>query len=232
MRIDKFLSDGAGITRSEARSKIRNGLVKLNGEIIRNISQHVSEVSEVFLEDKKIIYRKYVYIMMNKPKGVISATEDKSKKTVIDIIDSSYSRFGLFPVGRLDIDTEGFLLLTNDGSLSHKLLSPSKKFGKTYYVKLNSEISDADIEKLRNGVDIGDIVTKKADVKKLSENEIELTITEGKFHQIKRMAEKVSNKVIYLKRLAYGSLFLDSSLIPGEYRELTESELMVLKQDE
>ena len=162
--------------------------------------------------------------MLNKPQGYVSATEDKKQKTVLDLLDPSYSRYQLFPVGRLDIDTEGFLLLTNDGDLAHNMLSPNKNVGKTYFLRLKNPITDEEIEHLESGVDIGECVTKPAEAKKISENEITLTITEGKFHQIKRMAHGVGNEVTYLKRLAYGNFYLDETLETGDYRALTEKE--------
>ena len=163
--------------------------------------------------------------MLNKPKGYVSATEDKKQNTVLNLLDPSYSRYKLFPAGRLDIDTEGFLLLTNDGDLAHNLLSPNKKVGKTYFVRLEKEISDSEIKRIEQGVDIGECVTKPAKVERICKNEINLTITEGKFHQIKRMAFAVNNCVTYLKRLSYGKLFLDEALSEGEYRHLTNEEV-------
>ena len=209
MRIDKFVADAAMLTRSEARKAIKAGLVKNGDSVIKDIAFHVEEDADITLNGEKIFYRKFVYIMLNKPAGYVSATEDKKQNTVLNLLDPSYARYKLFPAGRLDIDTEGFLLLTNDGDLAHNLLSPNKKVGKTYFVRLEKEISESDIAKLENGVDIGECVTKPATVERICDNEINLTITEGKFHQIKRMAHAVGNSVIYLKRLSYGKLFLD-----------------------
>lgn len=225
MRIDKFVADAAMLTRSEARKAIKAGLVKNGDSVIKDIAFHVEEDADITLNGEKIFYRKFVYIMLNKPAGYVSATEDKKQNTVLNLLDPSYSRYKLFPAGRLDIDTEGFLLLTNDGDLAHNLLSPNKKVGKTYFVRLEKAISESDIAKLENGVDIGECVTKPATVEKICDNEINLTITEGKFHQIKRMAHAVGNSVIYLKRLSYGNLYLDTSLPTGEYRHLTEEEV-------
>ena len=228
MRLDKLVSDAGALTRSDARKEIKKGNVTVDGIVLTDISAQVSENSSLLLCGKEITYRKYVYLMLNKPAGYVSATEDKSKKTVLDLVDSSFFRYNLFPVGRLDIDTVGFLLLTNDGDLCHKLCAPSKDFGKTYFVRLEKCISDEDITKLEKGVFIGDITTKPAKAERVSENEINLTITEGKFHQIKRMAKAVENEVIYLKRLSYGSVFLDETLAEGEFRHLTEAELRSL----
>lgn len=225
MRLDKFISDAAAMTRSESRKAIKNGRVSRDGEVVKDISLSVSENEKILLDKNEITYKKYVYIMLHKPAGYVSATEDKRQKTVLDLLDPSYTRYQLFPVGRLDIDTEGFLLLTNDGDLAHNMLSPNKNVGKTYFVKLEKSITDKEIFLLQEGVDIGECVTKPAVVKRVSENEIRLTITEGKFHQIKRMAKAVGNNVTYLKRLAYGSFYLDETLEKGEYRELFDAEI-------
>ena len=224
MRLDKFVSDAAAMTRSESRKAIKNGRITVDGNVVKDIALHIGENAVVLFDGNEISYKKFIYIMLNKPQGYVSATEDKKQKTVLDILDPSYIRYQLFPVGRLDIDTEGFLLLTNDGELAHNMLSPNKNVGKTYFLRLEKPISDGDIEKLENGVDIGECVTKPAKAERVSDNEIKLTITEGKFHQIKRMAKAVGNEVIYLKRLAYGKFYLDESLENGEYRLLTEAE--------
>ena len=226
LRLDKFIADGLALTRKEAREKIKKGLVAVEGRKVCDISFQVSEKSNITLNNEKVEFIKYIYIMLNKPAGFVSATEDKAKPTVMDLIDSKFKRYDLFPVGRLDIDTEGFLLLTNNGSLAHDILSPNKKVGKTYYVRLENEICDDDINKLTEGVDIGDIVTKKSQVERISQNEINLTITEGKFHQIKRMVHAINNNVVYLKRLSYGGLFLDETLKKGEYNLLCETEII------
>lgn len=228
MRFDKLVADSASLTRSEARKIIKSGVAAADGVIIRDIAKNIDPSASLTVDGQAVSYRQFVYIMLNKPQGVISATEDKRKKTVLDLIGDGYKRFDLSPVGRLDIDTEGFLLLTNDGALAHELLSPSKKVGKTYFVRLEKPLSETAAAALENGVDIGECVTKPAQVRRICENEIELTITEGKFHQIKRMAERVGNRVAYLKRLAYGKLFLDESLPCGGFRELTENELELL----
>ena len=228
MRLDKFLSDGAALTRSESRKAIKAGRVTVGESVVKDISAHIKENENVFLDGEVIAYKKFVYIMLNKPAGYISATEDKKQNTVLELLDPSYSRYRLFPVGRLDIDTEGFLLLTNDGEMAHNLLAPNKKVGKTYFLRLENDISDEDMQKLENGVDIGDCITKEAKTKRISQNEIELTITEGKFHQIKRMAKAVENSVVYLKRLSYGELFLDEMLKKGNYRPLSDKEVQYL----
>lgn len=228
MRLDKFLSDAAALTRSEARKAIKNGEVTLGGKVLKDIAYQINEDDPVFLRGEKTEYKKNIYIMLNKPRGVVSATEDKNKETVLSLLPPEYARYNLFPAGRLDIDTVGFLLLTNDGKLTHNLLAPNKKVGKTYFVRLEQPLSKEDVHRLENGVDIGECVTKKAIVELCGENEMRLTITEGKFHQIKRMAKAVGNNVLFLKRLSYGPLFLDEALKEGEYRHLTEAEKALL----
>lgn len=228
MRLDKFVSDAAALTRSESRKAIKSNRVTVDGTVAKDIAMHIPEDASVFLDGEEIFYKKFVYIMLNKPQGYVSATEDKKQKTVLELLDPSYARYQLFPVGRLDIDTEGFLLLTNDGETAHNLLSPNKNFGKTYFLRLEKDISDEEMNLLEKGVDIGDCVTKEAKAKRISSNEIELTITEGKFHQIKRMAKAVGNNVVYLKRLSYGELYLDKKLEIGEYRPLSDKETQYL----
>ena len=228
MRLDKFVSDAAAMTRSESRKAIKGGRVVVGDVTVKDIAFHVEEDCVAFLDGKEISYKKFVYIMLNKPGGYVSATEDKKQKTVLELLDQSYSRYQLFPVGRLDIDTEGFLLLTNDGELAHNMLSPNKNVGKTYFLRLAENINDEQIAALEKGVDIGECITKPAKAERVSGNEINLTITEGKFHQIKRMAKAVGNEVTYLKRVAYGSFSLDETLNLGFYRLLTDDEVEYL----
>lgn len=225
MRLDKFISDGAALTRTQARKIIKEGRVRCGEKIIKDAASHVDENDEIYIDNNSVAYKRFIYIMLNKPQGYVSATEDKRQNTVLQLLDASYSRYKLFPAGRLDIDTEGFLLLTNDGELAHNLLSPNKKVGKTYFLRLQQPISDEEIKKLEDGVDIGECITKPAKAERVSPCEINLTITEGKFHQIKRMAQAVGNTVTYLKRLSYGQLYLDETLKPGEYRSLSEKEI-------
>lgn len=228
MRLDKYVSDAAALTRSESRNAIKKGRVAVSGEIVKNIAFQLQEESLVTLDGNEIIYKKYIYVMLNKPQGYVSATEDKHQKTVLDLLDSSFSRYQLFPVGRLDIDTEGFLLLTNDGELAHNMLAPNKNVGKTYFLRLERNIADEEIEQFEKGVDIGDCVTKPARAERVGENEIYLTITEGKFHQIKRMAKATGNEVVYLKRVSYGKFYLDETLNLGDYRLLSDEEVEYL----
>ncbi len=209
---------------------IQKGLVTVNGEVVKKADVKVADTDTVCCQGEILSAGEFGYFMLNKPAGLISATEDPSQQTVIDLFkDEPYK--GLYPVGRLDKDTEGLLLITNDGPLGHKLLSPKKHVPKTYYAKLAHELAREDIEALENGVDIGEKnLTLPAKIEVLDETAVYITITEGKFHQVKRMFESVSNKVLYLKRISMGNLCLDESLGLGEYRALSEEEIALLKQ--
>lgn len=238
MRLDKFLANSGIGTRKEVKELLKKRLIKVNDEIVKDGKIHVNENEDtVKYKDEIISYKKFVYIMLNKPNGVISATEDKVHKTVIDLLGDKYRTFEVFPVGRLDIDTEGLLLLTNDGVLSHNLLSPNKHVDKKYYVELEKLLTKMDIDKLENGVELKDFTTKDAKVEIIENGEesdkirVYITISEGKFHQVKRMFKAVGNEVKYLKRVKMGTLSLDENLKLGEYRELTEDELTKLKEN-
>lgn len=233
LRLDKYLADMGIGTRSELKNWIRKGRVKVNGSVCNKPEQKVSvSADEIFFDEKSIKYVSYVYIMLHKPAGVVSATMDNVSKTVLDLIQDK-QRKDLFPVGRLDKDTEGLLLLTNDGELAHQLLSPKKHVDKVYYAKVNGKVSEDDKTAFTSGVDIGEEKLTLPAVLNIIRSddisEIELTIQEGKFHQVKRMFEAVGKEVIYLKRLSMGSLILDSKLAPGEYRDLTQEEIDYLK---
>lgn len=238
MRLDKFLANSGIGTRKEVKELLKKRLIKVNDEIVKDGKIHVNENEDtVKYKDEIISYKKFVYIMLNKPNGVISATEDKVHKTVIDLLGDEYRTFEVFPVGRLDIDTEGLLLLTNDGVLSHNLLSPNKHVDKKYYVELEKLLTKMDIDKLEKGVELKDFTTKDAKVEIIENGEesdkirVYITISEGKFHQVKRMFKAVGNEVKYLKRVKMGTLSLDENLKLGEYRELTEDELTKLKEN-
>lgn len=229
MRLDKYLADMSIGTRSEVKSYIKQGKIEVDGCIVKTPEHKIAVgVQQVSYNGIPIVYETYVYYMLNKPAGVISATMDKQDKTVLDLI-SDTKRKDLFPVGRLDKDTEGLLLITNDGELAHRLLSPKKHVDKVYYAKVEGIVTEADQKTFEEGVQIGEKeVTKPAKLSILKSDEIseiELTIQEGKFHQVKRMFEAVGKKVIYLKRLSMGSLQLDENLALGEYRLLTQEEL-------
>lgn len=233
MRLDKLLSNMGFGSRKEVHQLQKKGAVRVNGETEKKASVNIdTEKDVVTVLGEPVVYRKYIYIMMNKPQDVLSATEDRHDRTVVDLLDPEFRHFKPFPVGRLDKDTEGFLLLSNDGKLSHNLLSPKKGIPKTYFAKVSGVVTEADIESFAAGVTLDDgYETKPGILKIISSNEtseIELTITEGKFHQVKRMFEAVGKKVVYLKRLSIGPLQLDESLPLGAYRELTDEEVELL----
>lgn len=225
MRLDKFLCEMNVGTRSQVKELIKKGQVLVNGQVIRSADFKIDEQKDLIVfQGRELVYQKFVYYMLNKPKGVVSATQDNTSKTVTDLL-AMEGRQDLFPVGRLDKDTEGLLLLTNDGELAHNLLSPKKHVDKTYLVEIAHALSQEDICKLEQGVDIGeDKLTLPAKVEVKSGNVIFLTIQEGKFHQVKRMLQAVDNQVTALKRIRFGDIYLDEKLSPGEYRALTPQE--------
>ncbi|GKW46641.1 pseudouridine synthase [Planococcus sp. NCCP-2050] len=235
MRIDKFLSNMGYGSRKEVKILLKSKAVEVNGSEIRDPKVHINELSdEVTVGGERVEYAEFIYLLMNKPQGVISATEDKYDQTVIDLLADEEQNFEPFPVGRLDKDTEGFLLLTNDGKLAHELLSPKKHVDKRYFAIIDGEVTAEDGAAFENGVVLDDGYKTKPAVLKILKSgavsEIELTITEGKFHQVKRMFQSVGKEVTYLKRLSMGPLELDPALALGEYRHLTEEEIDQLKQ--
>lgn len=234
MRLDKFLCETGFGTRSQVKEMLKKGQVTVNGVAAKKPEQKIDEhKDQITCQGKTASYEKYVYYMLHKPAGVVSATEDKLEKTVLDLLKSEDRRDGIFPVGRLDKDTEGFLLLTDDGDLAHRLLSPRKHVDKTYYAKIAGSVTEAHIERFREGLDIGDEKkTLPAMLEILASepetSEIQITIHEGRFHQVKRMFEAVGCKVTYLKRLSMGAVALDETLAPGDYRPLNEKERELL----
>lgn len=230
MRLDKLLSNMGYGSRKEVKKLLKMKAVSIDGVVAKDVSLHVDpDKQSVTVLGERVIYQEYIYLMMNKPAGVISATEDLYDQTVIDLLDPVHAHFNPFPVGRLDKDTEGFLLITNDGVLAHNLLSPKKHVPKVYYARVDGRVVNEDIEQFRQGVILDDgYHTKPGKLTIINSgeiSEIELEISEGKFHQVKRMFEAVGKKVIYLKRLSMGNLLLDNSLKLGEYRELTAEEI-------
>ena len=235
LRIDKILSNLGYGSRAELKVYCKKGMVKVNDKVISNPGTQVdTDVDKIEFNNEVVNYREFVYIMMNKPDGYLSATFDKRDPIVLDLIDSSYLAFEPFPVGRLDKDTEGLLVLTNDGQLAHRVLSPKKHVPKTYYAKIEGIVTEEDIKAFEAGVTLDDgYETMPAQLKILEsgeQSEIELTIHEGKFHQVKRMFESVGKKVVYLKRLSMGKLMLDENLGLGEYRELTDEEVKLIEE--
>ncbi|MBM7649680.1 16S rRNA pseudouridine516 synthase [Bacillus ectoiniformans] len=234
MRIDKILSNLGYGSRKEVKKLLKSGGLTVNGQVEKDGKAQADPYADtIILNGEEIHYREFIYLLMNKPPGVISATEDKREETVVDLLSMEDAVFEPFPVGRLDKDTEGLLLLTNDGQLSHQLLSPKKHVPKTYFAVIEGEVTEKDIDAFKQGVTLDDgYVTKPGHLKILKSgisSDIELTITEGKFHQVKRMFESVGKRVVYLQRISMGPLKLDEELELGEYRELTEEELDQLK---
>ena len=235
MRLDKYLSDMGAGTRSELKKEIRKGGVSIDGKVIKDPGFSVDKSSHVVFRGASITYEEFVYYMLNKPAGIISASEDDREPTVVDLI-SEPKRKDLFPVGRLDRDTEGLLLITNDGALSHRLLSPKHHVDKVYYARVSGLLTDSDVELFRDGLVLTDgLECLPADLTILSvsedeyTSEAEITVREGKFHQVKRMFSSIGAEVIYLKRLSIGPLVLDPGLAPGEYRRLTSDEMAALE---
>lgn len=232
MRLDKFLCDTAGLTRTEAKNAVKKGQIAVNGQVQKAADFKVKETTDtVTFQGTPLSYAAFHYYILHKPAGVITATEDKKESTVMDILREEKVK-NLFPVGRLDKDTEGLLLITDDGELAHNLLSPKKHVDKEYLVKVRDSLSEDDCRKLSEGVDIGDEKpTAPAKVERVAEKEILLTIREGRFHQVKRMLQAVGNEVLYLKRLSMGSLRLPKDLEKGAYRPLSEEEIYKIKGD-
>jgi 16S rRNA pseudouridine516 synthase len=232
IRLDKYLADMSIGTRQEVKKYIRQGRVKINEDIIKKPEYKIREDEDkITFDGAPVAYETFEYYMLNKPAGVISATEDKRDKTVLDLIKEK-KRKDLFPVGRLDKDTEGLLLITNDGALAHRLLSPKKHVDKCYYAKISGGVTEEDVRVFKERINIGTQEepewTMPAELKILEKgtvSRIRLTIREGKFHQVKRMFLAVGKEVVYLKRERMGALVLDEELAPGEYRKLTDSEL-------
>ncbi len=235
IRLDKYLADMGIGTRTEVKKYIRQGKVKVDDIVVKSPELKIDEIFQsVFYLEQPVSYETFEYYMLHKPAGVISATADKKDQTVIDLIEDK-KRKDLFPVGRLDKDTEGLLLITNDGELAHQLLAPRKHVDKVYYAKVKGVVTEEDVERFRKGVSLGQgEMAKPASLKILVSgeiSEIELTIQEGKFHQVKRMFLAVEKEVVYLKRLSMGSLVLDENLPLGAYRSLTPEELRRLKEE-
>ncbi|OLS02808.1 pseudouridine synthase [Tissierella creatinophila] len=238
-RLDKVLSNMGYGSRKEIKKIIKDGSIKVNNEIVLKNDIKVDPYSdEIYFHGEKVIYRKYIYLMMNKPKGLVSSTDDPLTDTVISLLSDEYLIYNPFPAGRLDKDTEGFMLITNDGKLSHELLSPKKRVSKTYYVEVDGVVEEEHKENFKNGIRLEDgyislpakLEIIKSDI--ISSDiisKVYLTIEEGKYHQVKRMFESLSMRVLYLKRISMGPLSLDESLDLGEYRELTNEEVFLLK---
>lgn len=234
MRLDKYVSYALSKTRSETRAIIKQGSIKVNGKIIVKNDFNVDEYQDnITYNDVKIEYKNFIYIMLNKPQGYLSATEDAKYPTVLDLV-KEYQKYNLFIVGRLDLDSEGFILLTNDGKFAHQLTSPNRDRPKTYYVEVDGNFENDDITNFKEGLFIYDgnknlFKTKPAILDIIDHNRAYITISEGKYHQVKKMCLKTGKTVLYLKRIKIDQVELDPNLKLGEYRLLTETELETLK---
>ncbi|EHJ53271.1 pseudouridine synthase [Streptococcus macacae] len=235
MRLDKFLTECGLGSRSEVKILLKKKLIKVNGKIESSPKYHVNEASDsICFKDQKLVYENFLYYMLNKPQGVVSATKDDQHQTVLDLLDQPAQNKSVFPVGRLDIDSHGLLLLTNNGALAHVLLSPKQHVNKLYRAKISGLMTAADILAFEKGIELENFVCQPAQLEILSldkeENTslVHINIKEGKFHQVKRMVQACGKKVIDLKRLSMGPLVLDEQLKPGEYRRLTKEELRQL----
>lgn len=223
MRIDKFLSETKVASRSDASKAARSGKISVNGIIIKDVSKHIDpENDEIIFDGQKVTYRKYIWIMMNKPSGILSASTDKKEKTVVNLLPPPLNTMGLFPCGRLDKDTVGLILLTNDGSLNHDLLTPKKHAEKLYEFILERPYNKS--KHIEKGVMMDGKMTKPAVINMYDDIHGTIVLTEGKYHQIKRMFEIADSKVIFLKRLSFGGVNLDEKLGEGEWRYLSKEE--------
>lgn len=226
MRLDKFFSQTGTLTRSQAQKQLKLGKVTVNGETIKKADYKVDpDKDEIRYNDDKIVYRRFVYIMMNKPRGVVSATEDRDQKTVLDLLPEDLLKFDLFPCGRLDKDTTGLVVLTNDGISAHNALSPKKHVEKKYSFETADAYSDADVTAIESGITLKDgYSTKPCKIERLSETEGYIYLTEGKYHEIKRLFGARSNKITKLERIGFGKLEI-GDLPEGDWRYLTEEEI-------
>lgn len=232
MRLDKFLTVTATATRSESKKAARAGAVTVNGVAVRDTSVQIDEENDkVTFRGEPVVYRKFTYIMMNKPMDYISSTDDPRKKTVLELLPENLRRLGLFPCGRLDIDTTGLLILTNNGQLAHRLLSPKYHVDKTYFFTCSPPVSREQADRLEEGVDIGEKAFTKPAKVALSDNGASgfITISEGKFHQVKRMFFAVGSKITSLRRTEFAKIPLDETLPEGGFRPLTEAEESLLE---
>lgn len=233
IRIDKYLSNMGIGSRKDIKKHIKMGRVKINEKVVKESNDSVNKNDIVRFDNEVIEYEEFTYIMMNKPQGIISATEDKYQNTVLDILEDRYKNRGLFPAGRLDKDTEGLLILTNNGTLAHNMLSPKKHVTKKYLVKVVGRLGESDVKAFENKIVLEDgyeCMPAKLDILESDEESLAIVeIKEGKFHQVKRMFLATDKTVVYLKRISMGPISLDESLKLGEYRKLTAEELNLLE---
>lgn len=227
MRLDRYISNCGIAARSDAKKLIKSGRITVDGIVVKAVDTKVNEgETDIRLDGEPVLYRKYVYLMLNKPKGYVSATEDKHYKTVMDFVPEEYRHYNVSPVGRLDIDTEGLLILSNDGAFTHNVITPKKNIYKRYYAELDKAAQKSDIETFAKGMEFKDFTAKPAVLEIGGDaKNVFIEIAEGKYHQVKRMCERVGKNVVYLKRVKIGGLSLDETLCLGKMRELTEAEV-------
>ena len=235
-RLDKIIASQGKYSRSEVKRLVKSGRITLNGVVVKSADIKADEAAAIAIDGVALNYKKFLYIMLNKPEGVISATEDRTQKTVLDLVPTELYRNGLFPAGRLDGDTTGFVLITDDGDFAHRILSPKNHIMKTYHATLRDPLSAEDIVRFKEGLTLGDgTECMEAHVRVIEEGErtiAEIKICEGKYHQVKRMFASIGNKVVALRRVKMGGLDLDSSLPEGECREITAEEIELLLEKE
>jgi 16S rRNA pseudouridine516 synthase len=233
-RIDKIIASQGKYSRSEVKKLVKDGRVTIDGKAIKSSDIKADpNQNDIAIDGKCISYKKHLYIMLNKPQGVVSATEDTDHKTVIDLVPKELKRDGLFPAGRLDGDTVGFVLITDDGDFAHRILSPKNHIMKTYHATLQRPVTQEDINAFKNGIELKDgTLCLEAQVKPLDNDKpmAEIKICEGKYHQVKRMFAALGNKVVFLKRVQMGNLPLDENLEEGQCREITAEELILIQK--
>ena len=233
-RIDKIIASQGQYSRSEVKKLVKDGRITLDGKTVKSSDVKADpDKNDIAIDGKSIGYKKHLYIMLNKPQGVVSATEDTDHKTVIDLVPKELKRDGLFPAGRLDSDTVGFVLITDDGDFAHKILSPKNHIMKTYHASLQRELTQDDIDAFKKGIELKDgTLCLEAEVSPIDSDKpmAEIKICEGKYHQVKRMFAALGNKVLFLKRVKMGKLSLDENLPEGQCREITPHELELIQQ--
>ncbi|MBQ6950478.1 MAG: rRNA pseudouridine synthase [Clostridia bacterium] len=228
MRLDKLLSNLGYSSRSQCREMIKKGRVQVDGAVCRDIAMHVKDDARIELDGKEIDTRTRRHLMLYKPSGILTAAEDKNQKTVMDILPGMYTSLGCMPVGRLDKDTTGLLLLTTDGDLAHRLISPRHHVDKVYFARVDGEMTEEDERAFSDGIELKDFTAMPAKLEKIENTLYRVTVQEGKYHQVKRMFGARGRKVLALHRFSFGSLVLDKDMQPGDYRELTEKETAAL----
>lgn len=232
-RLDKILSSALKISRADVKKLMKKQSVTVNGASVKSGEMKIDpDTDEIRLNGRDVVYQKNIYLMMNKPEGVISASNDRSQETVVDLVPEEYRRDGLFPAGRLDADTTGFVLITDDGDFAHRILSPKNHVEKTYHARLAQRLSDGDIERFLSGIELKDgTLCLEARLRVIEDGEtplVEVVIHEGKYHQVKRMFAALGNRVVQLRRIKIGGLSLDGTLAEGECREITREEIRLI----